>query len=45
MAQRLSGQMPIFGVVSFVSKYRLGIEGQKKLRKFAILDLRASGPC
>ena len=33
MAPRLSGQTSIFGVVFFVSKSLLGIEGQKKLRK------------
>ena len=37
MAPRLSGQNSIFGVVFFVSKSVLGIEGQKKLEKFAIL--------
>ena len=37
MAPRLSGQTSIFGVVFFVSKSPLGIEGQKKLEKFAIL--------
>ena len=37
MAPRLSGQTSIFGVVFFVSKSPLGIEGQKKLDKFAIL--------
>ena len=37
MASRLSGQSFIFGVVSFVSKSLMGIEGQKKLEKFAIL--------
>ena len=37
MALRLSGQTSIFGVVSFVSKSLMGIEGQKKLDKFAIL--------
>ena len=36
MALRLSGQNSIFGVVFFVSKSLLGIEGQKKLEKFAI---------
>ena len=36
MAPRLSGQTSIFGVVFFVSKSLLGIEGQKKLEKFAI---------
>ena len=36
MAPRLSGQTSIFGVVFFVSKCPLGIEGQNKLRKFAI---------
>ena len=37
MAPRLSGQTSIFGVISFVSKSLLGIEGQEKLEKFAIL--------
>ena len=37
MAPRLSGQTFIFGVVFFMSKSLLGIEGQKKLEKFAIL--------
>jgi len=37
MAPRLSGQTSIFGVVFFVSKSLLGIVGQKKLEKFAIL--------
>ena len=37
MAPRLSGQTSIFGVVFFVSKSLLGIEGQKELEKFAIL--------
>ena len=37
MAPRLSGQTSIFGVVSFVSKSLMGIEGQKKIEKFAIL--------
>ena len=36
MAPRLSGQNSIFGVVFFVSESPLGIEGQKKLEKFAI---------
>ena len=36
MAPRLSGQNSIFGVVFFVSKSLLGIEGQKKLEKFTI---------
>ena len=36
MTPRLSGQTSIFGVVFFVSKSLLGIEGQKKLEKFAI---------
>ena len=35
MVPRLSGQTSIFGVVSFVSL--MGIEGQKKLEKFAVL--------
>ena len=37
MAPRLSGQTSIFGVVFFVFKSLLGIEGQRKLEKFAIL--------
>ena len=37
MGPRLSGLTSIFGVVFFVSKSPLGIEGQKKLEKFAIL--------
>ena len=37
MAPRLSGQTSIFGVVFFVPKFLLGIERQKKLRKFTIL--------
>ena len=37
MAPRLSGRMSIFGVVFFVSKSLLGVEGQKKLETFAIL--------
>ena len=37
MAPRLSGQTPIFGVVFIVSKSLLRIEGQKKLKKIAIL--------
>ena len=37
MAPRLSGQTSIFCVVFFVSQSPLGIEGQKKLEKFAIL--------
>ena len=37
MALRLSGQTSIFGVVFFVSKSFLGIEGQKKLEKIVIL--------
>ena len=37
MAPRLSGQTFIFCVVFFVSKSLLGIEGQKKQEKFAIL--------
>ena len=37
MAPRLSGQTSIFGTAFFVSKSLLGIEGQKKLEKFAIL--------
>jgi len=37
MTPRLSGQTSKFGVVFFVSKSLLGIERQKKLKKFAIL--------
>ena len=37
MAPRLSGQTSIFGIIFFVSKSLLGIEGQKKHEKFAIL--------
>ena len=37
MAPRLSGQTATLGVVFFVSKSLLGIEGQNKLEKFAIL--------
>ena len=37
MAPRLSGQTSVFGVVLFVPKSLLGIEGQLKLEKFAIL--------
>ena len=37
MAPRLSGQTSIFGVVFFVFKSLLGIEGQKKLKQFAFL--------
>ena len=37
MAPRLSGQTSIFGVVFFVFKSLLGIEGQKKIEKFGIL--------
>ena len=37
MVPRLSGHTSIFGVVFFVSKSLLGIEGQRKLEKFAIL--------
>ena len=37
MAPRLSGQTSIFGVVFFVFKSPLGIERQKKLKKFTIL--------
>ena len=36
MTPRLSGQTSIFGVVFFVPKSLLGIEGQRKLEKFAI---------
>jgi len=37
MAPRLSGQNSIFGVVFFVFKSLLGLERQKKLKKFTIL--------
>ena len=37
MAPRLSGQTSIFGVVFFVFKSLLGIDRQKKLKKFVIL--------
>ena len=37
MAQRLSGQTSLFGVVSFVSKSLLEIERIKKLEKLTIL--------
>ena len=36
MTPRLSGQTSIFGVVFFIPKSLLGIEGQRKLEKFAI---------
>ena len=42
MAPRFSGQTSIFDVVFFVSKSLLGIEGQRKLEKFAILTRK---PC
>ena len=37
MAPRLSGQISIFGVVFFVFESLLGIERQKKLKKFTTL--------
>ena len=37
MAPRRSGQTSIFGVVFFVSKSLLGIEGQGEREKFVIL--------
>ena len=37
MAPRLSGQTSIFGAVFFVFESLLGIERQKKLKKFTIL--------
>ena len=37
MAPRLSGQISIFGVVFSVFESLLGIERQKKLKKFTIL--------
>ena len=45
MGPRLSGLTSIFGVVFFVSKSLLGIEGQKKLEKFCNFDPKASEPC
>ena len=45
MAPRLSGQTSIFGVVSFVSKSLMGIEGQKKLEKICKFDPKATEPC
>ena len=41
MVPRLSGQTSIFGVVSFVPKSLTGIEGQKKVEKFAILTRKS----
>jgi len=41
MAPRLSGQTSIFGVGFFASKSLLGIEGQKKLKKFTILTRKS----
>ena len=41
LVPRLSGQTSIFGVVSFVSKSLLGIEGQKNHEKFASLIWRS----
>ena len=40
MAPRLSGPTSIFGVVFFVFKSLLGIERQRKLRRFTILTLQ-----
>ena len=45
MAPRLSGQTSIFSVDFFVSKSFLGIERQKKLKKFTIFYPKASEPC
>jgi len=46
MPPRLSSQTSIFGVVFFVSKSLLGIEGQKKLEKYAVLTRKPeSNPC
>ena len=42
MAPRLSGLTSIFGVVFFVSKSLLGIEGQKKLERICNFDPKAS---
>ena len=41
MAPRLSGQTTIFGVVFFISKSLLGIEGQRKLENFAIFPRKS----
>ena len=45
MAPRFSGQTSIFGVVFFVSKSLLGIEGQGELEKICNFDPKASEPC
>ena len=45
MTPRLSRQTSIFGVVFFVSKSLLGIEGQRKIEKFAIFTRNSSEPC
>jgi len=37
MTPRLLGQPFIFGIVFFLSEYPLGIERQKRLKKFKIL--------
>ena len=44
MALRLSGQTSIFGVVFFVSKSLLGIEGQRKL-EICTFNPKTSEPC
>lgn len=44
MAQRPSGQNPIFGGVFFISKSLLRIERQRKLNTFEIFVLKASEP-
>ena len=41
MAPRLSGRTSIFGVVFFVFGSLLGIERQKKLKKFTILTRKS----
>ena len=45
MVPKLSVQTPIFGVVFFVFKSFLGIEGQKKLKKICNFDPKASELC
>ena len=45
MARRLSRQTSIFGVVFFVSRPLLGIEGEKKLKKICNFLLKAPKPC
>ena len=44
LAPRLSGQTSTFGVVSFASKSRLGIERQKKQKKNYNFDPKTFKP-